>query len=476
MKVLLIFTDFNSEHRRAYHYGLAFISSYLKEHNHQVQLKYIDSKKQYAALLEFVKEYMPDMIGFTTVETQFIYVMDIAKLIKEVRNCLIVAGGVYVTLSPECVKKARSLDGIIRGEGEYAMVELLNKLEKGEDYRSTKNFCYYDADKDVVVMNPMYPLIENLDSLPFMDRESNYQKIIDSFGNILFYFSRGCPYMCAYCSNHALAKNYGLKSNTIRVRSPESCISEIKYVLNNFNCKSSGRRENPKFIIIEDDLFTIDKKWLYKFLELYKKEINRPFYCHTRQNLASKEMFAKLKDAGCFKVMMSIESGNEFIRNKVMNRGISDEQIFNAFKWAHEAGLETNGVCIIGLPFETKEMILDTIRMAALTNTTTFGVSVFYPYSGTALKRVCEENGFLPEDYESCEIVERKESILNLPTISKDELLFYYNNWENLVWAQRPLSLKKIRFFLFSKLLKLRKYSILRRIYHIVRGENKTFS
>lgn len=463
MKVLLIFTDFDSEHRRAYHPGLASISSYLKKHNHQIKMKYIDSNKQYVALLEFVKEYKPDMVGFTTVETQFIYVMEIAKLIKQVHNCFIIAGGVYVTLSPECVQTARCLDGIIRGEGEYAVVELLNKLEKGEDYRSTKNFCYYDADKDFVVMNPMYPLIENLDNLPFMDRDSNYQKIIDFFGFILFNFSRGCPYKCAYCCNHALAKVYSLTSNKIRVRSPESCISEIKYVLNNFNCKSNWRKK--KFILIEDDLFTSDKKWLYKFLELYKKEINMPFYCHTRSNLASEEMFAKLKDAGCFKVMMSIESGNDFIRNKVMNRGISDEQLFNSFKWAHEAGLETNGVCIIGLPFETKKMIVDSIRVAALTNTTSCGVGIFYPYSGTDLKRVCEENGFLPEDYESCEIIERRESILNLPTISKDELLFFYNNWENLVWSQRPLSPEKIRVFLFSK---LRKYSILRKIYHIV--------
>jgi len=467
MKVLLIFTDFNSEHMRAYHPGLASISSYLKKHNHQVKLKYIYSKEQYDSLLEFVTEYMPDVVGFTAVETQFIYVTDIAKLIKQVHNCLIICGGVYVTLSPDCVKKARYLDGIIRGEGEYAMVELLNKLEKGEDYRNTKNFCYYDEDKDLIVMNPIHPLIEDLDSLPFMARDSNYQKIIDSFGYILFYFSRGCPYKCAYCCNHALAKVYGYTSKKIRVRSPESCIAEIKYVLNNFNCKSSWKRK--KFVLIEDDLFTSDKKWLYNFLSLYKKEINMPFYCHTRSNLASKEMFAKLKDAGCFRIMMSIESGNEFIRNKVMNRGISDEVLFNSFKLAHEAGLETNGVCIIGLPFETKEKIEDTIRVAALTNTTSCGVSIFYPYSGTDLKRVCEENGFLPEDYESYEITERRESVLNLPTISKEEILFYHKNWENLVWAQRPLSIRKIQALLISK-LKLRKYSILRRIYHIAKN------
>lgn len=418
----------------------------MKKHGHEVKSKYIDSKKQYAELLEFVKEFRPDVIGFTSVETQFIHVTEIAKLIKEIHNCLVICGGVYVTLSPECVKKARSLDGIIRGEGEYAMAEVLDRLEKGEDYRSTKNFCYYDVEKDLVVINPVYPLIDDLDSLPYPDKKLvDYQKIIDSTGEIVFNFSRGCPYMCTYCSNHALAKVYGHASNKVRFRSPESCISEIKHVLDNFDCKSIWGRK--KFVLIQDDLFTLDKKWLYAFLELYKKEINMPFYCHSRSNLASREMFAKLKEAGCFRVMMSIESGNEFIRNKVMKRGISDEQLFNSFRWAHESGLETNGACIIGLPFETRGMIEDTIRVVALTNATTFGVNIFYPYSGTELRRVCEENGFLPKDYGKYEIRERRESILNLPTISKGELLFYYKNWEKLVWAQRPFSFRKILYY-----------------------------
>ena len=445
MKALLIFTDNNSIHRIAYHPGVAYIASYLKKYGHEVKCRYIDSKDQYTELLEFVKTYRPNVVGFTSVETQFIYVMEIASLIKEVHSCFVICGGVYVTLSPECVKKARSLDGIIRGEGEYAIVELLDKLEKGEDYRSTKNFCYYDTDKDSVVMNPMHPLIDDLDALPYPEKAfQDYQKVMDSTGYVLFNFTRGCPYRCTYCSNHALARVYDHKSNKIRFRSPESCISEIKYVLDNFDCESTWRRK--KTIWILDDLFTFDKKWLYKFLELYKREINKPFMCQTRSNLASKEMFAKLKEANCVRVVMGIESGNEFIRNEIMKRGISDEQMFNSFKWAHEAGLETIGICMIGLPYETKEMIEDTIMVAASTNTAS-GVNVFYPYSGTELRRICEKNGFLPKDYDQYEIRERRESILNLPTISKDEILFYYENWEKLVWAERPLSFKKIQYY-----------------------------
>ena len=116
--------------------------------------------------------------------------------------------------------------------------------------------------------------------------------------------------------------------------------------------------------------------------------------------------------------------------------------MFDSFEWAHKAGVQTNANCIIGLPFETPEMIEDSITTIASLGATENGCNIFYPYKGTALRKVCEDNGFMPDTlgFEANDvdgIKERRESILNLPTITKEEILYYAQNWENLLSSQK---------------------------------------
>lgn len=439
MKVMLIFPDVHSFHSVEYHPGLASISGYLKFCGHEVKLEYLTSKEQFKDVLEHIKSFSPDVVGFSSVETQFIYVKILSKLIKKMHKCLIVCGGVYVTLFPEVIESAENIDIIIRGEGEFAFVELLECLRNNRSYLNINHLCYYDKNTERVVINKLNPLIDNLDLLPFQDRSIfNFQDVIDKHRFVLFYFNRGCPYRCTYCCNHALARVYDMKVNKMRYRSVESCMAEIKEVLKNY------RINVPLFF--GDDIFGINQRWLDEFLDVYKREINLPFMCEYRCNFASSEMFKKLKAAGCIFVSMGIESGNDFIRNKIMKRGMSKKQIFNAFNWAHENGFTTTGTCIIGLPFETKEMIEETAEVCAKTCATNIGVNIFYPYKGTELRKLCEEYDFLPENIEDIEILDRKESILNLPHISKEILLFYRNNWEKVILSKRDFK-SRIKYY-----------------------------
>jgi radical SAM superfamily enzyme YgiQ (UPF0313 family) len=129
---------------------------------------------------------------------------------------------------------------------------------------------------------------------------------------------------------------------------------------------------------------------------------------------------------------MAIESGNDFIRNNVYKRNISRKVMFNSFELAYKYKLRTCSPCVIGAPFETPEMIEDSINTVAQLNVTEKGVNIFFPYRGTPLREVCEENGFLP-DFKEVSVIERKESILNLPTIKKEEIQYYHDNWERLL-------------------------------------------
>ena len=226
---------------------------------------------------------------------------------------------------------------------------------------------------------------------------------------------------------------YGQK---IRYRSVDSTIEQIKMVVDRYDFNPSTT------LVISDDLFSINKKWLDDFLPRFEKEIGRPFIDNIRATVTSEEYFKKLGDAGCKFVLMSVESGNDYIRNEVMKRGISRQKVFDSFEWAHKAGVQTNANAIIGLPFETPEMVEDSIQTLAQLGATEYGINIFYPYKGTALRKVCEDNGFMPdtlglEANDLSSIRERRESILNLPTITKDQILYYEQNWERLIVQQK---------------------------------------
>jgi len=437
LKVLFIFLDVDSYHFDEYNFGLAYLSGLLKNNNYDVKYCYVSSQDQFKEVLAEVMNYAPDIIGFTSVESQFIYVKKLSKIIRDKFKGIMICGGVYVTLFPWATKEADSLDGIIIGEGEYALLRFLENIKNRSDYRQSSNFCYYDKGQDRVVRNELLPLIQNLDELPFPDREMfDHRAYLKKRHSLQFLFNRGCPYQCTYCSNKALGEVYGMKSNMTRYRSVDNCLEEIEDVL------SAYSTNKPLYFV--DDLFTFSRKWLFEFLEKYKKNFHKPFICHTRSNLVNDELFANLKNAGCFRVMMSIESGNDFIRNEVMKRGITQHQLLDSFQLARNYGIETNGVAMIGLPFETKEMAWDTIKIIAKAKATSFTLNIFYPYKGTELHEICKKNGFLPQgEYETRE---RRESILNLPTLTKEEILFFYHNCERLVMNYRPIH-ERMRFY-----------------------------
>ena len=428
MKILFILPDVDSFHKLNIHFGIATLAGFLKANGYNdIRFLAVTSVEDYARIIREVEGYKPDIVGFTSVETQFKHVIALSEKIKEAHGCIAVVGGVYNTLFPESIKDAKALDGAFKGESETGFLKFVRVVEKGEDYRKVDNFCYYDEKEGRVIQNRLAPMEENLDLFGIPDRGIfDFQSIIDSYGGAApFMFNRGCPYNCSFCSNHALASVYGRLSNKTRRRSVDLCIKEIKGITSQYKLE---------VIHVWDDLFTSHRKWLQEFLDKYKKEISLPFMCTTRSNLCDEELFKALKDSGCYRVHMSLESGNDFIRNKVMKRNISKAQIERSFDLAHKYGIEVNASSIIGLPFETQEMIEETIGLLGSLKVESCGVNIFYPYKGTQLRKVCEEYGLLEADEAQRHATqERRYSILKLPHISMEKLQYYFNNFEVLV-------------------------------------------
>ncbi|MBN2735036.1 MAG: radical SAM protein [Methanomicrobiaceae archaeon] len=431
MNVLFIYTNINGTHEDTYAFGLASLVSMTKKEGHNTKVLIVDNTNEYNDILSAISQFKPDLVGLTSVSSQFQFVKEITSIIKKhYPEVITVCGGVHSTIFPECILEADSLDAVFRGESEYSFVELLEKIEKKESYMDLENLCYVNDGK--LVTNPLKPLIIDLESLPFPDKTTYpYDRTVNINGIAPFLFSRGCPFLCNYCSNHAIAKAYNITHNTSRYRSAESSIREIEDALESF--------PQIKVIRILDDIFGMDKEWSREFCTKYKERIGLKFDCCLRVNVVNEEFIKQLKDAGCYRIQFGVESGNEFVRKTVMNRNMSNDQIILAFKLAKKYGIETNAINIIGVPEETEEMIWDTIRLNRALSPTSSGVNIFYPYKGTKLGDYCFKEGLVNESLYEDFSFERRDTVLNYPEDYKKKLRKIYRNWDVLIYPFDPV-------------------------------------
>ena len=382
MRILLIYPNIVASPKDI-STGLATISAVLKQGKHEIKL--IDSTFGISdkEIIEKAKSFAPGLIAMTVASNDYSYAVHISKLLKPLSISML-AGGFHALIAPEDL--IEYFDFVCIGEGEYSILELANKLEKKQNTDKIKNLWIRKDNK--IIKNPLAPLIQNIDRIPFPDRSIfNYQKYINwNRGLATFISTRGCPYQCTYCINHYLMKKYpGQKY--IRFRSVDNLIKEIKQVINNYNVK---------VIEFYDDTFTLDKERVIEFCKRYR-EIGLPFYINTQVNSIDREMLYNLKKAGCKRVSIGIESGNENIRNKLLKRNMTNEKIINVFRWCKQLKLETYAFNMIGMPYETKKQIKETIKLNRMIQPDYIGVSIFNAFKGTELYDFCKQNNLLKE-------------------------------------------------------------------------------
>ena len=452
MNVLFVFTNINGTNDECYSFGLASIISMTRASGFNSKVTYIKKKSEYSRVLDDIVTFKPQVVGFSSVSSQFHFVNEIASIIKEnAPHILTVCGGVHPTINPSCVVESNNLDGVFVGEADYAFIEFLKSVESNEAYKNTDNFAYVKEGK--LVVNKLKPLIANLDELPYPDKElSPYREYMESNNFSPFFFTRGCPYLCSYCSNHAIAEAYNLQRNSPRYRSPELCVSEIEETIKKFPTKR---------VLIGDDTFGLNRKWRKEFLSKYRSRINIEFICLLRVDVVSDEFIYDLKESGCYRISFGVESGNDYVRREIMNRKLSNKQIIKAFEIVHKYGVKTNAINIIGVPGETEEMIWDTIKLNRRIKPTVSGVNIFYPYKGTKLGDYCFENGLVDEESYYSFSKERRETVLNYPKEYKHKLTYYHQNWQYFVYPfnmkyRLKRLLKVLHVFGFISILKRR--------------------
>lgn len=440
MKVLFLYPDINVKGGAlSYHFGIGSLSAVLKQGGHTTDLLYLYGSYDSAPLFKKIDEFKPDVLAVTTISFQYKYIRRMLKEIKDL-GLFTVCGGPHVSLAPWELQKTEGLDAICIGEGEYPLLELVDRLESDDDITNIKNIWVKKDGR--IYKNPNRHLIEDLDSLPFGDRELfDYQKVIESdYDRAVFMCSRGCPYSCNYCCNSGLRNLQD--GRYVRFRSIGSITEEIEDVISKYKIKS---------IYLNDDVFTQNKKYVSDFCSEYKKNINYPFEINTRVEHLAEDMLGILRDAGCYRVAMGIEQGDEKFRREVLNRKMSNNKIEQAFRLSKKAGIKAKSFNIVGFPFETFETHMETVKMNRLVQPNSLVVYIFEPYPGTPLYDICVKNNFIEKDSESREFISRTDTTLNMPQFSRKQILNCYRNFAWRVYQGKSFKKAILHKIYYSK-------------------------
>lgn len=406
--------------------GIGSLSAFLKRNSHCTILvdivanKPLINKSQYKYIKKKINDFNPRLIGFTVFETGFYWVKQICDFIKKINPSIItIAGGYYPTLSPENVINYDSVDIICRGEGEYALLELVNRLESNNEIKNIDNL--WIKQKGIIHRNKIGPLIENLDDLPFWDRKMyDYQNHLNlsrkGSRNVKVMAARGCPYHCTYCSNRYFKELYPNKDKYVRMRTVDHVIEELIYLRNNFDFDYVG---------FHDDDLTLFSDWLKEFSEKYKKEINIPFYCAARAETCSEENLDYLKMAGCFMVLIGIECGDEKFRKKMMNRKMSNKLILDVCKRIKKRKMLLWTFNMVGMPGENRRQVLKTILLNWRIGPDFAMTSIFYPFKGTEMGDLCYQEGLVNLKKKERIGSYANDTILDHPNISDLEMKIF---------------------------------------------------
>ncbi len=427
MKVLFVYPDIGVRGgARSYQFGIGMLSAVLKAHGHTARLHTLFGRYDPEPLRRAIAEFQPGLIALSAVSPQFRHVKQLFRDLQPF-PAFTILGGPHATLAPDCLETIPGLDAVCVGEGEFPLLDLANALERGGDPAAIPGLWVKTRDRGLV-RNPTRPFLEDLDALPFPDRELfDYQRIIASdFHTALFMFSRGCPYNCTFCSNHALrGKQAG---RYVRFRSVDSCLAEIRAVTARYRMAS---------LYFNDDCFTAQRAFVEAFCERYPAEFSLPFAINARPETMDDAVCRRLHAAGCRRISIGVESGSERFRREVLGRRQSNACIEAAFAACRRAGIKTKSFNIVGFPYETPADFEETVALNARLQPDSVILGIFEPYPGTQLAEACLKEGWLPADTPDAWFLGRMDTALDMPQFPRRAILRAFRRFAYRVYRRR---------------------------------------
>lgn len=334
-----------------------------------------------------IREQLPAVVGITCKTPSFEAVCQVARFCKEIdsQTCVVV-GGPHPSMVHGRVLDCPDIDIAVYGEGERTIVEILQNLQSGRSLKDVRGIIYRENGE--LRENPPQDYIADLDSLSFPIEAApealiNYEEYPpQAFGEI--FSTRGCPFNCFFCGSRHIW------SHRVRFRSPTNIAAEIQQLM----------ARGVSTVHFCDDTFGTNAKFIKEICQALTNDCpGLKWSCTFHVKLVNKELIRLMKAAGCDVIYLGVESGNDEILKKI-RKNCTIKDAFAAVKIIKREGVFVGAYFMIGFPFETEEMIRDTIRAIKRIDCDSIVYSIFTPYPGTEAYEYCLQHGLIPENFD----------------------------------------------------------------------------
>ncbi|MBI4682359.1 MAG: radical SAM protein [Nitrospirae bacterium] len=401
--------------------GLAYLASFVQRYGVKVEI--IDANAlnySRGELVNRIVDHPSRIVGITSVTALIHSVCKICDEVRAKSDKVIILGGQHGTFKDkEILESCKSIDYIVRGEGEVTLLRLLHRLKINKSAKGLMGVSY--PDNNTVVSNPSRPPIKDINKIPFPAWEllprSKYK--LNGFLDIGFkgeqlaklISSRGCPNKCTFCAS---AFFWG----KVRFRNVDNIYEEIEYLTQKLHVRQ---------IDFMDDCLTIP---VSRFKDLCNRiidnKLNFKWSCYSRVQNITDELVLLMKKAGCFQVLLGIESGNQEIIDS-LKKNITLEQVTNAVKLFKKHGIDCLGFFMVGLPKDTKYTVHETVNFAKKLNLDFPFFSVTTPLPGTELYDSFMSSDLAPSNFEWDQFSTHGKTIYRTENLSSEEIKKLYD-------------------------------------------------
>jgi anaerobic magnesium-protoporphyrin IX monomethyl ester cyclase len=365
-----------------------------------------------------LREFNPQFVGVSALfNSSNRYIQDVVKCCKDYDpNIMTLAGGGLPSAAYKLMLEGcPDLDAICKGEGELPLCDLLDADDPLQVIRTHKSWIGREELSSNKI--PEHTFIENLDDIPpfnfkginfdfYNNRSIDKQYAGQPKREMAIHTSRGCPFLCVFCSNPSL---HGRK---VRTMSIERVVSDVRRMKEEFGMT---------VLLLEDDHFFNDKDRAKQILrELAALNIRVEFPNGVAVYAIDDEVAELFSEAGVSAVALAVESGSDHVLNNIIRKPLKKRLIRPAVEALRKFNVRSHVFIVIGLPGEQDAHRDETLQMLLDSGFDWVHVYLAMPIFGSRLYDICIENGYI-ENAQSQDFVATK-SVIRAPGIDPVKL------------------------------------------------------